>query len=175
MKFYEFVGVIPGNLAENEVEPIIKEVAQLFTDAGADVKRTELIGRRKTAYAINNMRHAYYFLIDTELEGSTLTALEKKLKLHKQLTRFLLIKTDAKSPEDIENERKRFTSAMQPTKDQDQDTSQRKPRQNEKRSERPKTTTAATTQESPEKKKEEPVDMAALEKKLDEILDEEIK
>lgn len=164
MQYYELVGLIPGNLAENEVEPILQEISDIIKNSGAEIKRQELIGRRKTAYAIQKMRHAYYFIIGFE-HDSGLKEAEKKLKLHKNLLRYLITKTKPKTAEDIAKEKKRMQKQEETTEI--------------KTEKAPIKIKQVKSTEDTEKTKEEiekkPVDLEQLDKKIDEILQEEIK
>ncbi|MGB0756921.1 MAG: 30S ribosomal protein S6 [Patescibacteria group bacterium] len=177
MQYYECVGLIPGNLAENEVQPVLEEVAGFFDAQGADIKRKELIGRRKLAYAIDGMRHGYYFLIGADMEQSALAEIEKKLKLQNSVVRFLITKNRPKTEEDIKKEKERL--ARQANISPEPASSDEKPRRRHKRSERQETKPASTPPETKKEEKaqepKEPVDLDQLEKKLDEILEEEIK
>lgn len=163
MQYYELVGLIPGNLAENEVEPILQEISDIIKNSGADIKRQELIGRRKTAYAIQKMRHAYYFLVGFEHE-SNLEEMEKKLKLYKNLLRYLITKTKPKTAEDIAKEKKRLQKQ--------EETPETKIKRTESKKTEPEKETSADKTEKIDKK---PVDLEQLDKKIDEILQEEIK
>ncbi len=164
MQYYELVGLIPGNLAENEVEPILQKISDIIKNSGAEIKRQELIGRRKTAYAIQKMRHAYYFLIGFE-HDSDLKETEKKLKLHKNLLRYLITKTKPKTAEEIAKEKKRMQKQ--------EETAEIKTEKTISKTQIDKPADSNKTIE--EKTKEKPVDLEQLDKKIDEILKEEIK
>lgn len=166
MQYYELVGLIPGNFSENEIEPVIKEVSEEIKKTGATLKRQDVLGRRKTAYAIKNMRHAYYFLIGLEIETVVLANLEKKLKLNKNILRFLIVKTKEKTAEEIVKEKKRLSRPAEPIA---------KPRRERTEFAKKPEIKPEPKQAKPEIKPEEPVNLEQLEKKIDEILDEEIK
>lgn len=177
MNYYELVGLIPGNLAENEVEPILQEVSDIIKNTGANIKRSEIITRRKTAYTIEKMRHAYYFVISFEHEGG-LGEAEKKLKLHKNLLRFLITKTKPKTEEEIAKEKIRF----QKQGDGEEQIEIKERRDKKTQPFKIERKTLPENQEKKEDKKEketkepsEPVNIEQLDKKIDEILDEEIK
>lgn len=171
--YYELVGLIPGTFAENEIQPMVEEITNVLTKAGAEFKRNETIGRRKMAYAIENMRHAYYILLGFELEGEALQKIESDLKLNKHLIRFLITKHQPKTAEQIKKEQERLQKLMQQP-DKKVETKEQptpKPKQEPQES---KEEIAKELKEKEQKKLEQPVDIDALEKKLDEILDEEI-
>lgn len=149
MTHYEFLGLIPGTFSENEVEPVVDEIAGFFVGLNASITRKELLGRRKTAYPIGRLRHGYYMLMEFDLKGEKLHELEQKLKLYQNLLRFLIIKIQPKTREEIEKE---------------------KLRREKQKKEKPLAKEARE-----EKKEEQKVSKEELEKKLDEILKGEIK
>lgn len=175
MHYYEYVGLIPGNLAENEVEPIFASIVTYFETAGGTIKRKEIIGRKKMAYAINNMRHAYYFVIGVELENESIQTIEKQLKLDANVMRFLATKLKPKTDAMIKKEQERLARQASQIANENND----EPVKEKKQTRKPKSEKTETTQKEPEADitptKNEPVDIAQLEKKLDEILEEEIK
>ncbi len=177
-QYFECVGLIPGNLAENEVQPVLEEVTGFFNKVKAEIVRNELIGRRKMAYPIDNMRHAYYFLIGFNIDGEKIGEIEKQLKLYNNVMRFLVTKHAPKTTEQIKKEQERL--ARQTGERADGEKSN-KPERKKEQETRPVETTKEkvearkAVEEKIEAKKTEAVNVEELDKKLDEILDEEIK
>ncbi len=179
--YFECVGLIPGTLAENEVQPVLDEITGFFNEVEADVVRNELIGRRKMAYPINNMRHAYYFLVGFNIDGKKINDIEKKLKLSSNVMRFLITKNKPKTQDQIQKENERLarqTGEKQEFGDKDKEETQDKIQEQEKTTVVDNISEEKSTEikeENKSKEKNEPVDLEQLDKKLDEILDEEIK
>jgi small subunit ribosomal protein S6 len=152
-QYYEFVGIIPGGLAETEVGPVMKEVADLFAAQNAEIAYQENLGRRKMAYPIKHLRHGYYFLIEFHLETAELMEIERRLKLNEQVLRYLIIKSSPKTREEREKQKTRQQS------------------ESDRRDKPKKTIQEKTTQEKTEEAK---ISLEELDKKLDEILEEKI-
>jgi small subunit ribosomal protein S6 len=150
-KYYEFLGIIPGTLAENETSAVIKRITDFLVSQGAEITYQENYGRKRMAYPIKHLRHGYYILIECKIEPENLKAIEQKLTIDEQLLRFVFIKTVPKSREDREREKTRMQSQNYKDKDRHD---KKEPSRNDK-----------------------PIiklSLDELDRKLDEILDEKI-
>ena len=150
-KYYEFLGIIPGTLAENEISTVIKRITDFLVTQGAEITYQENYGRKRMAYPIKHLRHGYYILIECKIVPENLKAIEQKLTIDEQLLRFIFIKTVPKSREDREREKTRMQSQNYKDKDRHD---KKEPARNDK-----------------------PIiklSLDELDKKLDEILDEKI-
>lgn len=97
MKQYELLYVIPATYAENELQPVMDGVTKELTKLEAKIARNEMVGKLKLAYPINKVRHGYYVIVDMELEGKQVAALDKALRLHSDVIRHQLTVKDPKS------------------------------------------------------------------------------
>ena len=152
--YYEFLGIITGSLAENEIKSVIKQIANFFVSQKAELIYNAYLGRKRLAYPIKHLRHGYYFLIKFYLNKDNLKEIEKKLKLNANLLRYLIIKTKPKTREEREKEKMRQQS------------------QQEKKDKREKK--LARTKVSASRKDGGKISLDDLDKKLDEILEEKL-
>lgn len=111
-QYYEFLGIIPGTLAENEVSAVIKKITDFFIAQKGEVTYQDNYGRKKMAYPIKHLRHGYYFLLEFTLPPDKLKSVEEKLKIEDNLLRFIIIKTNPKSREDREKEKNRMRASL---------------------------------------------------------------
>jgi len=107
-QYYEFLGIIPGTLAENEVPPVIKKITDFFIAQDGEISYQDNFGRKRMAYPVKHLRYGYYFLLELILAPEKLVSTEKKLRLEENLLRFLIIKTKPKSREEREKEKTRM-------------------------------------------------------------------
>lgn len=147
---YEFLGIISGKLAENEVEPVIKKITDFFIVDGAEIAFKEYMGRRRFAYPIKNMRYGFYFTINFDGERSILPTIEKKLLLEENLVRYLITKTSPKTREEREKEKIKLQTKNKENKE------------------------SKSKETSENKNSTGKVSMDELDKKLNEILDDKI-
>ncbi len=107
-QYYEFLGIIPGTLAENEVPAVIKKITDFFIAQDGEISYQDNFGRKRMAYPVKHLRYGYYFLLELILAPEKLVSTEKKLRLEENLLRFLIIKTKPKSREEREKEKTRM-------------------------------------------------------------------
>jgi len=156
LKHYEFTFIIPGNLPENEHPEILNKIKSLFEQNQAqNIVVTSEIGRRKFAYPINKLRHGFYFVWEFNCTTGDLLEIEKELKIHKYILRYLVIKKKIKTAADIAREEKIKTSRVKEQLAKEKE--------------------AAEAEEKKEKPLKTKVSLDDLDKKLDELLNEEIK
>ena len=122
------------------------------------------------------------FLIGFNLDGKKLAEIEKQLKLDNDIMRFLITKHAPKTPEQIKKEQERLarqTGEKVETKKKERTEDRPKPKKEENvpavETTEEKEAAHKAIEEKVKAKKIEAVDMDQLDKKLDEILDEEIK
>ncbi len=150
------MGIIPGNLAENEVEPVIKQITDFFVSGKVEIVHNEYLGRRKIAYPINHLRYGYYFIIEFTMSDNNFSDIDKKLKLHDNLLRYLIVKSTPKTREEREKEK---------VKQQ---------KQKEKKEIGDKFVPKEKKSKIKEKKEAGKMSLDELDKKLEEIIDEKI-
>ncbi len=157
MPVYELLFVLPGSLTEEELESKKTELKSVLETNGAADLAMENLGKHRLAYAIKHTKFGWYVNSQFELEE------EKAKPIRPVLERFagLLRYTFRVAPE-----KKRVYSFAQgaliaPRKARTQ--SRRKPMYTPK----PVTTPAAKAEDA------KPVDMKALDKKLDDLLEKD--
>ena len=61
LQHYELTLLIPGSIAEDQHQAILSGVKSLLEKNQAQITDSIELGRRKLAYAINHLRHGFYF------------------------------------------------------------------------------------------------------------------
>lgn len=95
MAFYELVFIARQDISSADVEKITAEFSKIVTDCGSVVVKTEYWGLRTLAYQINKNSKGHYVLLGIDADFTTLKEVERKMKLHGDIIRFLSIKVDA--------------------------------------------------------------------------------
>ncbi len=152
---YELIYLISNKFAENELEPITSTVLKLIKDNGGMVIAEENWGKKKLAYPIEKFFHAYYYLIDFDLDLEKLEKINKNLRLTDEILRHLIVRKRIKTTEEIEKEKK---TAERITKQEQEEKEQREQKEQKKKNE--------------DKKDDRKVSMDELDQKLDKILDQ---
>lgn len=161
---YELLGLVGAEHSPEAAQGILTQVRDEVAKAGGEVLTTNVIGKRKLAYPVQKERFGTYFELDFNLDGSAMHALERELKLRNDVIRFLIIKTKLKTAKELEEE-VRIQGKIQARKSREE-AAVRQEHEAEQR-----TAEAA----SPKRKKDEtPLTLEDIDKKIDEILDEDI-
>lgn len=103
---YELLLLIAGTMTDEEAAMIVDSVKTLLADMGATMTHDAILGRRNLGYSVAKSRTGVYGLFEFDLLKKQLPAIQEKLRLRKDITRFLIIKKTVLTAEEIaENER----------------------------------------------------------------------
>lgn len=166
MRHYELLIVLPGKLSETEVPAATEAVRQLCSTGGLAITREEPLGKRKLSYDIRGEQYGYYHLVLGNAEPATIGDLAKRLTLSPDILRHAIYEKPVKSQAAQERETKlrervahaRATKAEAVARASAETTA---------------TATATTAAVIPQAipTPTETVDVAALDKKLEELLE----
>lgn len=153
MERYELLYIIPAKYTEAEITQLMERVKGIVVSAGANVSEMHDLGKRKLAYPIQHVRHGNYVLTYFEAETAVVAKLNEILRLSAEILRHMIVARDpylTNIPSLVEIEqRAEGDEAPRP---------------------RPM---APPVQQAPVAVKD-PLTMEELDKKLDEILTEEV-
>ncbi len=108
---YEMLFIIPNNFTEDEAKKIIKNTEEEIKSVGGEISHQEYWGKKKLAYEIKKFNHGYYNLVEFDLAGEKLAALDRSFKLSKEILRHQIVKIKKRSQEEIEKEKMRQEKA----------------------------------------------------------------
>ena len=147
---YELAWILSGTLADEECKPINDQLIALLKEKDATNLTSLLaLGKKKLAYPIGAHRHGSYYALEFDLLPKLLPTLQRALKLNQQLIRFLIIVKPKLSAEDLA-------------------------RQELSRQKRAKTKEIEKiVRETPKPKETAKISLEDLDKKLDEILNDD--
>lgn len=106
LEHYELMFIVPGSVDESQVSSVKEKVIALLNEAGAKISLQESQERKKLAYDIKHETYGYYQLVQFDLEKSQMKELEQKLQLNTDILRFLLTKAVVKTAADLAEEEK---------------------------------------------------------------------
>jgi len=150
---YELLYIIPAKYTDAEIVSLSEKIKGIVTAAGATVTETHNLGKRKLAYPIDHVRHGNYVLSYVEAEPAVVTKLNDVLRLSVDVLRHLIVARDPylkNIPSLVELEERR----------NEEGELMRRP-------------AAPVQQKAPVAAKDQ-MSMAELDKKLDQILTEEV-
>lgn len=92
MRDYELLLVIRPNLDEAGAAEAAKEIGELIQRREGEVTATNVWGRRRLAYPIDNQIEATYILLKLRIPPVRLNELKVELKLNESLLRFMTVR-----------------------------------------------------------------------------------
>ena len=91
---YEVTYILRPNLEENEVTERTTAIGDALKGNGAEVLGVELLGKKRLAYEVNDVREGIYAVMRFRSDAPTAHELERQLGLNEDVMRALLIKLD---------------------------------------------------------------------------------
>ena len=99
MPLYEITYIVRQELTENDVEKITGELTKLLEKEGGKVVKSEYWGLRAFAYEMKKARRGHYELIAVDAPAAAVKELERNMRLHENITRFLTVRVEKISRE----------------------------------------------------------------------------
>jgi small subunit ribosomal protein S6 len=155
MEKYELLYIIPAKYTDAEIASLMEKVKGMVTTAGGNVSEMHNLGKRKLAYPINHVRHGNYILNYFEAEPEMLAKLNDTLRLSTDVVRHLVTARD-KYLTNIPS----LAEVEAPI--------------GREEGERPRPMAPPVQKPIPAAAVKDPMSMEELDKKLDEILTEEV-
>lgn len=94
MNDYEMMVIMNPDLDEEEFAAELERLQTRLTDAGGQVQKVDVMGRRRLAYPIRKRVEGYYAVIRYQLSISDLPELERWLKLNENVLRYLNVRPE---------------------------------------------------------------------------------
>lgn len=92
MNDYEIMYIVHPEADEDGVTGIVEQINQWVVDQGGEVVKTDVWGRRKLAYVIRKQTEGSYVVVQMRMPGTGLAELERNMKLHEQVIRYLVLR-----------------------------------------------------------------------------------
>ena len=91
MRKYELIFIVHPELDENAFKETVERVSSWVTESGGEISNTEIWGKRQLAYPIQKQNEGQYVLMETIVDPTFCTQLERNLKLQEPIMRYLLV------------------------------------------------------------------------------------
>jgi small subunit ribosomal protein S6 len=91
MRNYELVCIIHPDLDENAFKAVVEKVTGWVTEAGGNVDKVDVWGRRRMSYHINKQREGQYVLLHLSMEPTSTAVLERNIRFQESVMRSMLI------------------------------------------------------------------------------------
>ncbi len=87
MKHYELLTLVSGKYAEHELEPVTTLIDDTLRKHGALIQFTNSWGRRKLAYPVDHNFYGYYIFSEFDCDPSTVNLINRDLELSNEILR----------------------------------------------------------------------------------------
>ncbi|NLI22424.1 MAG: 30S ribosomal protein S6 [Clostridiales bacterium] len=97
MNRYELTYIIDTGVEESARKELIEKFAELIRSNGGEIEKVdETWGKRRLAYAINDMWEGWYVLVTFKANGNLPKEIERNLEINDKILRYLIIKLEEK-------------------------------------------------------------------------------
>ena len=90
MRNYELVCIFQPELDETAFKGGVERVSNWVTEAGGNVEKVEVWGRRKMAYLIHKQTEGQYVLLNISMDPKSASGLERNIRYLETVLRHLL-------------------------------------------------------------------------------------
>jgi small subunit ribosomal protein S6 len=94
LALYEHVVIARPDISNQQAEAILEEMKAILAENGGTVAKTEYWGLKNLSYRIRKHRKGHYGLLNIEAESPAIVELERRLKIHDDVIRFLTIRVE---------------------------------------------------------------------------------
>lgn len=90
MREYELICIVHPDLDESAFNEIVERIKGWITEAGGEIAKVDLWGKRNLAYPIRKQTEGQYAFIETSMDPSENAELERNLGLLEPVLRYLI-------------------------------------------------------------------------------------
>lgn len=94
LPFYESVFLVRADVSSQQVEALAQSFADIISDNGGSVAKTEHWGLRTLAYRIKKNRKAHYVLFNLDSPAAAVQEMERNMRLNEDVLRTMTLRVD---------------------------------------------------------------------------------
>lgn len=94
MRVYEVLFIISPNVEEGDVESLVNQISEVATSQGANIVKTDRMGRRRLAYAVQKCTEGHYVVLTIEGTGAEIAEIERRMRVTDAIIRYLTVRID---------------------------------------------------------------------------------
>jgi small subunit ribosomal protein S6 len=103
MNIYENIVILNASLPDEEINASIAKIRDLVTNAGGEILKTDLWGRRKLAYEIKKQQKGFYVLFVCKTPSPAVRKLEEFYKVFDPVIKYMVVKLGPKQIKQLES------------------------------------------------------------------------
>ena len=94
MPLYESVYIARPDISATQVETLTADMTKILEENGGKVTKEEYWGLKSLAYRIKKNRKGHYSLMNIDAPAAALTEMERNMRLHEDVLRYMSIRVD---------------------------------------------------------------------------------
>lgn len=94
LRSYETLWIANPNLTAEEVDALVTEMEGIVRSGNGTLVNVDKQGKRRLNYRVSGHREGYYTLFELKAESTVMTELERKMRLHENVIRYLTVAVD---------------------------------------------------------------------------------
>ncbi len=94
MAYYEHVFIARQDISGAQAEALAETFSGLVGENGGSVPKTEYWGLKNLAYRIKKNRKGHYLLMNIEAPSEAVVEMERQMRLHDDILRYITIRVD---------------------------------------------------------------------------------
>jgi small subunit ribosomal protein S6 len=93
-RVYEVMFIVRPDVADEDLDKLISTLEGHATHAGAKIKNTERMGKRRLAYVVRGFADGNYILMTLEADGAAIHEVERRLRVSEPVIKFITVRVD---------------------------------------------------------------------------------
>jgi small subunit ribosomal protein S6 len=93
---YEIGYVLNPEVSDENVKKVSDSILEIIKKAEGEVENVDEWGRKPLAYPIQKHNEGIFTFINTDVDGSVISNIERRLKLSEEVMRFIVLRLDDK-------------------------------------------------------------------------------
>ena len=90
MRNYEIAFIVHPELEDAGYNEVVERVQDLVKNAGGTIAKVDQWGRKKLAYEIRNLTEGQYVFLQTEMDPTVCSDLERAIRLNESIIRYMI-------------------------------------------------------------------------------------
>ena len=93
-RIYEVMFIVRPDMADEDLEKLVTTLENNATHAGAKIKNTERMGKRRLAYMVRGFNDGIYLLLTVDADGKAIHEVERRLRVSEPVIKFITVRVD---------------------------------------------------------------------------------
>jgi small subunit ribosomal protein S6 len=91
---YEVMFIVRPDLTDEDVDKLVSTFETNIANAGATLKKTDRLGKRRLAYLVRKFHEGNYVLFTVQADGNAIHEIERRLRVSEPVIKFITVRTD---------------------------------------------------------------------------------